>query len=174
MGALLLVRYCSFHRNENFSPWFERERKVLADITGHARALLENGGPKTNLTGLKDELKEVLEESDPDGPPFQAEVFDYLVLADEVLDFLLDPQDSVSLTQVLEHADELAEAHEELGREGYDGSDWEPAELLSLEAQARTLDTGGDVHSAAALARSADFARDYAQVLETCYQRPRA
>jgi len=169
MGALLLVRYCSFHQNEKFSPWFERERQVLADIAGHAGALLETGGPRTNLTGLQDELKNVLEESDPDGPPFQAEVFDHLVFADEVIGFLLDPQDSVKLAQVLERADELAEVHEELGREGYDGSDWEPAELLSLEVRARTLDTGGDVHSAAALARSVGFARDYAQILEKCY-----
>lgn len=172
VAALLLVRYCDFHGDPKFTPWFERSGQVLAQVTRGARAIVrqEPGTePGTEPAELKAALQVVLEESDPDGPPFEAEIFDHLVFADEVLAFLLAPDEAGLLTQAYERAEELAEAHEEMGREDYPGDDWEPAELADLEADARTQDVRGDLDDGSALARSESFARAYAEVIEKCY-----
>jgi hypothetical protein len=68
VGALLLVRYCDFHGDSKFSPWFERSGQVLAQVTRGARAILRQE-PGTEPAELKAALREVLEGSDPDGPP---------------------------------------------------------------------------------------------------------
>ncbi|MFG3495384.1 hypothetical protein [Streptomyces sp. NPDC047928] len=171
LGALLLVRHCGFHQDTKFSPWFEPSRLILGRVVEAAKAVHRDGDAHgADLAGLQAAVQEVLEESDPEGPPFETEIVDHLVFADEVLEFLLAPDEPELLGQALERADELAEAHEEMGREEYEGSDdWEPAPLFSLEAEARTLDVEGDPGSAAALARSEAFARAYAEVIEKCY-----
>jgi hypothetical protein len=106
VGALLLVRYCDFHGDSGFSPWFERRGQVLARVTQGARAIFRRE-PGTALAELRAALQEVLEESDPDGRPFGAEIFDHLVFADEVLAFLLAPDEEGLLTRAFGWAEEL-------------------------------------------------------------------
>ncbi|MPY56804.1 hypothetical protein [Streptomyces spongiae] len=169
VGALLLVRYCSFYQDPKFSPWFEQSRMALASVVEAARSILSQGGGSIDLEEIKDSLSEVLEGSDPDGPPFETEIFDHLVFADEVLEFLQTPNRPALLSRAFEHAEELAEAHEEMGRAEYPSSDWEPAELAAMEADARTRDMQEDFGGAVALTRSEEFAQAYAEVIEKCY-----
>ncbi|SEN11409.1 hypothetical protein SAMN05216267_1001328 [Actinacidiphila rubida] len=168
-AALLLVRYAGFHGDRRFSPWFPREQRVLGDVAQVARQVFAGHAPDARVADLKDVVQAGLEDSDPDGPPFAAEVFDHLVFADEVLAFLSCPENGEALARAYERAEELAEAHEEMGREGYEGEDgWKPAALGELEWAARTRDAQ-DALDNVALDRSAAFASLYADVIARCY-----
>ncbi|MGW2722750.1 hypothetical protein [Streptomyces sp. NPDC001492] len=123
VGGLLLVRYCSFLQDHRFSPWFEREREVLALVVQAGADFPRDGVDTVDLSGLKTLVREVLEDSDPDGPPFAAEIFDHLVFADEVLDFLGSPDELNFLTRAFERAEALAEGHEEMGRDDWPTGD---------------------------------------------------
>jgi hypothetical protein len=87
VGALLLIRYCGWHGDPKFEQWFSQSRDAFARVTSVAREVLRGEG--ADLEGLRGEIEEALEASDPDRPPFEAEFVDHLVFATEVLDFLL-------------------------------------------------------------------------------------
>ncbi|MCH5673868.1 hypothetical protein [Streptomyces gilvus] len=169
VGALLLVRYCGFHRDRRFSPWFENERAALAQVAQAGVDLLREGVGATNPSELKVILRGVLEENDPDGPPFGAEIFDHLVFADEVLDFIGAPDDLDLLGRAFERAEELAEGHEEMGRDDWPTGDWEPVEFARLESEVRRLDVQGDLDASVALPRSEGFSRLYASFIAGYY-----
>ena len=170
VGALLLVRYCGFHQDHRFSPWFENERAALAQVAQAGVDLLRGSGGEVNLSELRLLLREVLEESDPDGPPFGAEIFDHLVFADEVLDFIGSPDDLDRLGHAFERAEELAEGHEEMGRDDWPTGDWEPVEFSQMESEARDLDVQGDLDYSVALSRSEDFSRLHANFIAGYYR----
>ncbi|MCI3272555.1 hypothetical protein [Streptomyces cylindrosporus] len=170
VGALLLVRYCGFHRDRRFSPWFENEREALARVAQAGADFVRGAGSATDLAELKTVLRGVLEENDPDGPPFAAEIFDHLVFADEVLDFIGSPDSMDLLGRAFERAEELAEGHEEMGRDDWPTGDWEPVEFARLESEARDQDVQGDLDPSVALPRSEAFSRLYADFIAGYYR----
>ncbi|WP_037773749.1 hypothetical protein, partial [Streptomyces pristinaespiralis] len=116
VAALLLVRYCGFLEDPKFAPWFERHHDALAAARDIALRICRQDGDTDRsevsdeeLDGLRGRLEEVLEGSDPDGPPFETEVVDHLVFATEVLDALQEPEATEHLVHAFERADELAE-----------------------------------------------------------------
>ncbi|MFJ8200159.1 hypothetical protein [Streptomyces sp. NPDC096152] len=166
--ALLLVRYCSWHTDPKFGQWFGRARDALAQATSAAHAVLRGETP--DLASLRAELDEALEACDPDGPPFEAAITDHLVFATEVLDCLLAPDDSDALVQVLERADELAEAHDEMAREELPaGHELATVDFQGMESDARQADGGTLVDRRAAVQRSEKFADLYARVIGLSY-----
>ncbi|MFJ3337638.1 DUF6881 domain-containing protein [Streptomyces sp. NPDC086766] len=166
--ALLLVRYCSWHMDPKFGQWFGQARDALAQTTSAAHSVLRGETP--DLASLRAELDEALEASDPDGPPFEAEITDHLVFATEVLDCLLAPDETDALVQVLEHADELAEAHDEMAREELPaGHELATVNFQGLESDAREADSGTPVDKRAAVQRSEKFADLYARVIGLSY-----
>jgi hypothetical protein len=176
VAALLLVRYCGFHRDPKFSPWFEGAREALADVVGFAGRLVRQNSSEA-LDGLREKLDRVLEDSDPDGPPFETEVVDHLVFATEVLACVATPDDVGVWQRAFGHADELAESHEEMGLEDYAGGDWEPVDFDRRESRIRSLDiraltearaAGTVVEAESLLSRSEEFAAQYADVIEHC------
>ncbi|MEU6773348.1 hypothetical protein [Streptomyces sp. NPDC046759] len=169
VGALLLVRYCSIHRDPKFSPWFEREQQVLARVVEVAKSLARGDVGHVDLEGLREDLDGALEASVPEGPAFQTEIVDHMVFATEVLDFLQAPDDASALTAALERADELAEAHVGMGEEDHLADSWDEVDLSALEAELRGLDAIASEDSAAVLARSESFARVYARLIEVYY-----
>ncbi|GAA3807125.1 hypothetical protein ACFS5L_42455 [Streptomyces phyllanthi] len=169
IGALLLVRYCGFHHINGFTPWFEAQRDMLKAVSDVARVILDGRAAEVELADLRESLTAVLQENDPEGPPFEAEIFDHLVFADDVLDFLISPAELSKLSRALERADELAEAHEELGREEYGGENWEPAPLGLMESEARERDTRGELHDPSDLERSEGFSARYAEAIEKLF-----
>ncbi|MGW1795481.1 hypothetical protein ACWCQN_05640 [Streptomyces sp. NPDC001984] len=183
VAALLVVRYCGFHGDPHFSPWFETHRDALAKVRELAVDICRQALPgvaevtREALEVVRELLDEVIEGSDPDGPPFETEVVDHLVFATEVLDFLLSPQETGALSYAFERALELAEARREMGEEDYPDNAWEPVDFEALEAAARHADIGellaaeqeGILDPAPTLARSEEFARRYADVIAHCY-----
>lgn len=166
--ALLLVRYCSWHTDPKFGQWFGQARDALAQATSAAHTVLRGETP--DLASLRAELDEVLEACDPDGPPFEAEITDHLVFATEVLDCLLAPDDTDALAQVLEHADELAEGHDEMAREELPaGHELATVDFQVLESDAREADSEVTVDRRAAVQRSEKFADLYARVIGLSY-----
>lgn len=168
IGALLLIRYCGWYGDPKFEQWFVRARDAFVHVTSAAREVLR--GDEVDLEGLRVEVEEALDASDPDGPPFEAEFVDHLVFATEVLDFLLATDESDALTQAFERADELAEAHDEMAEEELPGGH----ELASVgffrrEADAREADSTVPLDRRAALVRSEEFAGLYARVIELSY-----
>jgi hypothetical protein len=190
VAALLLVRYCGFLEDPKFAPWFERHHDALAAARDIALRICRQDAATDRsevsdeeLDGLRGRLEGVLEDSDPDGPPFETEVVDHLVFATEVLDALQEPEATEHLVHAFERADELAEARYDMGTEDYPGGEWEEVDFATLESEARTADirslssagpdgTGIDV--TAMLARSEAFARPYADVLARCYSNEEA
>lgn len=170
LGALLLVRYCGFHRDHRFSPWFENERGVLAQVAQVGVNLVRESVGATALPELKVLLRGVLEENDPEGPPFGAEIFDHLVFADEVLDFIDSPDELNLLGRIFERAEELAEGHEEMGHDDWPKGDWEPVSFARLESEARRLDVQGDLDPSVALHRSESFSHLYASFIAGYYR----
>jgi len=169
VGALLLVRYCSFYRDPKFSRWFEREQQVLGRVVESAVHLVREGDLQVDFAELQQELDEVLEESDPEGPPFQAEIVDHMVFATEVLEYLREPADTGKLTAALERADELAEAHLEMSQEEEFPGSQDLVDFSALEDEARGLDVLATEDSGAALARSQRFAQAYADMVGAYY-----
>ncbi|MFE7753330.1 hypothetical protein [Streptomyces sp. NPDC057428] len=169
VGALLLVRYCSIHHDPKFSPWFERERQVLARVVESARGVARGDARQVDLEELYEALEGALEASDPEGPPFQTEIVDHMVFATEVLDFLRAPDDADALNTALERADELAEAHVGMGEEDHLVADWHKVDFSALEEEARGLDAIASEDPLVAIARSESFAQAYARLIEAYY-----
>jgi hypothetical protein len=167
VGALLLVRYCSFYGDSKFSPWFEQEQQALERVAEIAALITQGMVADVDLAGIRRQLDRALEESDPDGPPFQTEIIDHLVFATEVFDFLQAPQDVSALASALERADELAEAHSEMSQ-GV-GDIRQSADLSTLEDEARGLDVLPAEEPSASLARSQRFGHAYAMVIDSYY-----
>lgn len=168
VGALLLIRYCEWHRDPKFQLWFAQARDALAHATSAARGVLR--GEALDLEGLRVELDEALEACDPDGPPFEAEIADHLVFATEVLDFLGVPDEADALSQVFERADELAEAREEMAVEELpEGHELASVDFLGREANAREDESAEILDRRAALERSEEFAGLYALVIGLSY-----
>ncbi|WP_033817961.1 hypothetical protein [Kitasatospora sp. MBT63] len=168
-GALLLVRYCGIHSDPRFSPWFERERDVLAGVVETARAAVRGRAGRTDFEQLRAGLDDALESSDPEGPPFQAEIFDHLVFATGVLDVLRAPEDADALNCAPERADELAEAHDGMAQECGPAGGRGGAVLGALETEARRLDVSAGEDPVVALARSEEFAAAYARSIAAYY-----
>jgi hypothetical protein len=169
VGALLLIRYCSFYRDRKFSRWFEREQQVLGRVVESAVQVVRAVDGQVNFTELQQQLDEVLEESDPGGPPFQVEIVDHMVFATEVLEYLQEPTDASKLAAALERADELAEAHLEMSQEEEFPSALGLVDFPALEGEARGLDVLATEDSGAALARSQRFAQAYTDMVEAYY-----
>ncbi|MGA5583343.1 hypothetical protein ACPCIY_19795 [Streptomyces thermodiastaticus] len=168
VGALLLVRYCGWHRDPKFQQWFGQARDALAHATSAARGILR--GESVDWEEVRSELDEALESCDPDGPPFEAEIADHLVFATEVLDFLGAPDDTEVIAHLLERADELAEAHDEMSREELPtGHELASTDFLDREARAREADSAAEFDRQAALERSEEFADLYARVIGESY-----
>lgn len=158
LGGLLLVRYCGFQGDARFSPWFGRQREALEQVARTARELVRGGGGREALERLRGVVDGALEASDPEGPPFEAEIVDHLVFATDVLDFLDEPDDGERLDHALARADELAGVRDEMAAETGEASDF-----ATWEADLRRPDAD------AALARSESFGRAYAAVLRAYY-----
>ncbi|MCM2418124.1 hypothetical protein [Streptomyces sp. RKAG293] len=167
-GALLLVRYCNIHHDPRFSPWFEQDRDALARVSEVALKLARAETGQVDLDGPYEALDQALEASDPEGPPFEAEIVDHMVFATEVLDFLRDPGEVENLTCALERADELAEAHYEMIREVAD-ADTELVDFSSMEAELRGLDMLAFMNPEGALVRSESFSQAYSSVIRSYY-----
>lgn len=180
--ALLIVRYCGFHADPHFSPWFKGCRDALAKVRELSVQVCRQGLPavpdvsRPVIEETKEFLDELIRKTDPDGLPFEIEVADHLAFASEVLDCLLEPEGDGFLTHAFEHADELAEARREMGEEDYPGGDWELVNFPALEAAARradikTVSVRGQavLDVAPLLARSEAFAMPYADVIARCY-----
>ncbi|MFG2474263.1 hypothetical protein [Streptomyces fagopyri] len=168
VGALLLIRYCGWHGDPKFQQWFGQARGALAHASSAAHGVLR--GESLDLDGLRSELDEALESSDPDGPPFEAEITDHLVFATEVLDFLDALDDTEALTTAFERADELAEAHDDMAKEELPaGHELASVGFLGREANAREADSAVPLDSRAALERSEEFADLYARVIGLSY-----
>ncbi|MEU5789495.1 hypothetical protein ABZ754_17405 [Micromonospora purpureochromogenes] len=182
-AALVLVRYCNFHHDPKFSPWFEQHQEVLSRSVDLATRICRQGAERSteiedDVAALRGSLGEVIDGSDPDGPPFETEVVDHLVLATEVLDFVAAPDELDELQEVFERAEELAEAAREMGEADFPGGEWEVVNFIGLENEARQADLaelrsaqqdGRDPNPANLLSRSESFARQYADVIEKCY-----
>jgi hypothetical protein len=168
VGALLLVRYCGWYGDRRFRPWFEQAGDVLERAAAAGRALLH--GEAFDLEELRAELDVALESSDPDGPPFEAEITDHLVFATEVLDFLLAPDETDAASVAFERADELAEAHDDMAREELpEGHELASADFVARESAARDAETAQPLDRLSALARSDEFAALYARVIQLGY-----
>ncbi len=130
-----------------------------------------SAGESVDWEEVRSELDEALESCDPDGPPFEAEIADHLVFATEVLDFLgAPPDDTEVIAHLLERADELAEAHDEMSREELPtGHELASTDFLDREARAREADSAAEFDRQAALERSEEFADLYARVIGESY-----
>jgi hypothetical protein len=182
-AALVLVRYCNFHQDPKFSPWFEQHREVLSRSVDLATRICRQGAERSteiedDVAALRGSLGEVIDGSDPDGRPFEAEVVDHLVLVTEVLDFVAAPDELDELQEVFERAEELAEAAREMGERDFPGGEWEVVDFVGLENEARQADLaelrsaqqdGRGLNPANLFPRSEFFARQYADVIEKCY-----
>ncbi|TDC39743.1 hypothetical protein E1211_02950 [Micromonospora sp. 15K316] len=183
VAALLLVRYCRFQHDPKFFPWFEQQREALSRAVQRAEQFVlqdvtDPAVPATAVREVRDRLHEAIEVSDPDGPPFEAEIVDHLVFAAEVFDFIADPGKLGALRHAFERADELAEAMEEMGREDFPCGEWEPVEFGRLETAARQADVRAfaDAHHDEVppdvdeiVGRSRSLADAYAEVVLNCY-----
>ncbi|MFF8944218.1 hypothetical protein ACF1A5_18505 [Streptomyces sp. NPDC014864] len=88
----------------------------------------------------------------------------------EVLDCLLAPDETDALVQVLERADELAEAHDEMAWEELSaGHELATVDFQGMESDAREADGGTPVDRRAAVQRSEKFADLYARVIGLSY-----
>ncbi|MFI6262923.1 hypothetical protein [Micromonospora sp. NPDC051006] len=179
--ALVLVRYFGFDQDPKFSPWFEQHREALSQVLAfgsrvHREAITGSGVSTEEVRPVRELVERVLEASDPDGPPFETEIVDHLVLATEVFDSLAAPEDLERLRRAFEHAEELAEASEEMAAES-SSEDEDAAEFLRLESEIRRSDLsearlarevpGFDPELL--LLRSEAFARSYAEVIANGY-----
>ncbi|MFE9637197.1 hypothetical protein [Streptomyces sp. NPDC006463] len=164
-ASLLVIRYCSFHGDPKFLRWFGNARIALSGAVDAAISIAQEGSLPEGFETIRDTIVSALEGCDPDGPPFEAEIADHLNFASEVFDYLADPEDSGMLAGVYERADELAEAHQEMGEE----AERSVVDLYSLEGETRGTDAlAGDLPDEA-VARSQAFAHSYAEVIEHYY-----
>ncbi|MER6590906.1 hypothetical protein ABT214_03395 [Micromonospora purpureochromogenes] len=182
-AALVLVRYCNLHQDPKFSPWFEQHREHLSRSVDLATRICRQGTERSaeiedDVAALRGSLGKVIDGSDPDGPPFETEVVDHLVLATEVLDFVAAPDELDELQEVFERAEELAEAAREMGERDFPGGERKVVDFVGLENEARHADLaelrsaqqdGRHPNPANLIPRSESFARQYADVIEKCY-----
>ncbi|MBG6106075.1 hypothetical protein IW249_006489 [Micromonospora vinacea] len=180
-AALVLVRYFGFDQDRKFSPWFEQHREALSQVRAlgaHVYRWASAGieVPTEQFRQVREVVERILESSDPDGPPFETEIVDHLVLATEVFDYLAGPEDLDRLRRVFEHAEELAEAAEDMATDESSSEDAQVAEFRRLEGEIRLLDLS-EVRTAqeasdrdpVPLLRSEAFARIYADVIASGY-----
>lgn len=164
--ALLLIRYCGWHADPKFSPWFEAHRDVMARAVAAATAVVEGRSP-AGLMQLRDDVEQILQGAAPEAGEFETAVVDHINLIFEALDFFGAPFDQERSVRVLDHADDLAASAEEMGDEDYRGN-WQHVGFAILEVRARTL---GARRSSLreALELTQHFSRLYADVIENCY-----
>ncbi|MGN9917089.1 hypothetical protein [Micromonospora palomenae] len=108
------------HEGDSPELAIEGAREVLSRSVDLATRICRQGAERSieiedDVPALRGSLGEVIDGSDPDGPPFETEVVDHLVLATEVLDFVAAPDELDELQEVFERAEELAEAAREMG-----------------------------------------------------------
>ncbi|GLY03937.1 MULTISPECIES: hypothetical protein [Actinoplanes] len=117
-AALVIVRYCGWHADPGFAPWFLETRDLMSRILTAALDFVtpEPGErrPISPLLRLAPEVQDRLRRFDPDGDGFETTVGDHLSLVDAALRAIGDP-DSVDLAATLfEHVADLAEAATDL------------------------------------------------------------
>ncbi|MEU5722821.1 hypothetical protein [Micromonospora sp. NPDC047738] len=182
IAALVLVRYFGFNQDPKFSPWFEQHREALSQALAdgsrfHRQAITGTAISTEEIRPVRSLVERALGASDPEGLPFETEIVDHLVLAAEVLDYLSAPQDLERLERVFEHAEELAEAGEEMATSESMAEEGEGVDLLQLESETRRSDLN-EMREAQDLAsfdpsplllRSQDFSRKYAEVIANGY-----
>ena len=182
IAALVLVRYFGFDQDPKFSPWFEQHQEALSQVlVGGSRFYRQTSTGTAvsteEIRPLKNLVERALGACDPDGPPFETEIVDHLVLATEVLDYLSEPEDLERLERVFEHAEELAEAGEEMATNESLAEKGKAVEFLQLESEIRRSDLNEMSHAqevtsfdpSPLLLRSETFSRRYAEVIASGY-----
>ncbi|BBH69858.1 hypothetical protein ACTI_65430 [Actinoplanes sp. OR16] len=137
VGALLLVRYCSWHAAD------------AAELMSRA-AVLDRPG------SLRHDAEEWLRCHGP------SVAFDHVSLIHEVAVLLEDPGDPEALGDCLRRANQLAQAAVHRARSSGHG-EWDATDFPAIEEQARRLSV---TDPAQAMELSREFARLYADVLE--------
>lgn len=135
--GLLLVRYFGWSEDEKFTPWFDVQRGVIADIAAAGERIAADGDPSP-LLRLADRISGILDEVDPDCGTYETDINDHLLIAWEVVEFFDEPSNLDLLAEVFDHVDSMSGATHEVGNARYPGR-WD-ADFAAMEAQSRTLD----------------------------------